>query len=125
MRLVFMSLPASLACCSVSPTLATCGWQKVAPATRFGSRGCVGAPAIVSAATTPSSWALWASAEISCTKLAKGPIDARAELPGTEGLLETLDAQGKVSFPVEVTLTDADGHTVATATVQWHVRLSA
>ncbi|HXV53377.1 MAG TPA: DUF4442 domain-containing protein [Solirubrobacterales bacterium] len=68
---------------------------------------------------------LAASAEISYTKLAKGPIDARAELPGTEGLLETLDAQGKVSFPVEVTLTDADGQTVATATVQWHVRLSA
>jgi acyl-coenzyme A thioesterase PaaI-like protein len=65
---------------------------------------------------------LASAASIEYLKLAKGPIDARGELPGVEGLLETMDAQGKVSFPVEVVLTDSDGHTVATATVQWHVR---
>jgi acyl-coenzyme A thioesterase PaaI-like protein len=60
-------------------------------------------------------------AEISYTKLARGPIDARATLTGAEDLLATLDAEGKVVFPVEVALTDADGETVATAAVQWHV----
>jgi acyl-coenzyme A thioesterase PaaI-like protein len=65
---------------------------------------------------------LAANASISYTKLAKGPIDARAELPDAEGLLAKLDAEGKVAFPVEVTLRDSGGVTVATATVQWHVR---
>jgi acyl-coenzyme A thioesterase PaaI-like protein len=65
---------------------------------------------------------LAASAEIEYTKLAKGPIDARAELNGGEDLLAQLDAEGKISFPVEVTLTNADGETVAAATVHWHVR---
>lgn len=65
---------------------------------------------------------LAASAEIAYTKLAKGPIEARAELGGSEELLQRLDADGKVSFPVEVTLTNGEAETVATATVQWHVR---
>jgi hypothetical protein len=43
---------------------------------------------------------LAANAEIAYTKLAGGPIDARARL------------------------TDAGGETVATATVQWHLRKS-
>jgi acyl-coenzyme A thioesterase PaaI-like protein len=68
---------------------------------------------------------LAASAEIAYTKLATGPIDARAELSGGGELLERLDADGKVAFPVEVTLSNADGDTVATATVQWHVRKNA
>jgi len=68
---------------------------------------------------------LAASAEIAYTKLATGPIDARAELGGGAELLERLDADGKVAFPVEVTLADTDGETVATATVQWHVRKTA
>ncbi len=68
---------------------------------------------------------LAASAEIRYTKLARGPVDARAELSGGDGLLATLDAEGKVSFPVEVTLTDSGGETVATATVKWHVRKNA
>jgi acyl-coenzyme A thioesterase PaaI-like protein len=68
---------------------------------------------------------LAAKAEIAYTKLARGPIDAHAELAGGEQLLTTLDADGKVSFPVEVTLSDGDGETVATATVQWHVRKNA
>jgi acyl-coenzyme A thioesterase PaaI-like protein len=68
---------------------------------------------------------LAASAEIAYTKLAAGPIDATARLADGDSLLERLDADGKVSFPVEVTLTDGGGETVATATVQWHVRANA
>jgi acyl-coenzyme A thioesterase PaaI-like protein len=68
---------------------------------------------------------LASNAEIAFTKLASGPIEARAELSGGSDLLERLDADGKVSFPVEVVLTDPGGETVATATVQWHVRKNA
>jgi acyl-coenzyme A thioesterase PaaI-like protein len=64
-------------------------------------------------------------AEIAYTKLATGSIDARAELPDTEALRATLDSEGKVVFDVPVTLTNADGETVATATVEWHVRRNA
>ena len=65
------------------------------------------------------------SAEISYTKIAKGPIEASAKLgiPADEALA-ALDAEGKVVFPCEVELTDASGEPVATATVQWHVRLN-
>jgi len=64
-------------------------------------------------------------AEISYTKIAKGPIEARAKLgvPATDALA-ALDADGKVVFPCEIELTDASGNQVATATVQWHVRLN-
>jgi acyl-coenzyme A thioesterase PaaI-like protein len=65
------------------------------------------------------------SAEISYEKIAKGPIEARATLgvPAEEALA-TLDADGKVVFPCQIELTDAEGRRVATATVQWHVRLN-
>jgi uncharacterized protein (TIGR00369 family) len=65
------------------------------------------------------------AAEISYEKIAKGPIDASAKLgvPKDEALA-TLDAEGKVVFPCEIELTDASGQRVATATVQWHVRLN-
>ena len=65
------------------------------------------------------------SAEISYEKIANGPIEASARLgvPAEEAL-STLDADGKVVFPCEIELTDADGQRVATATVQWHVRLN-
>jgi uncharacterized protein (TIGR00369 family) len=64
------------------------------------------------------------AAEISYERIARGPIDASAKLgvPAAEALA-TLDAEGKVVFPCEVELTDAAGERVATATVQWHVRL--
>ena len=64
-------------------------------------------------------------AEISYEKIARGPIEARARLgvPAAEALA-ALDADGKVVFPCEVTLTDTDGNQVATATVDWHVRLN-
>ena len=44
---------------------------------------------------------------------------------GKDALLERLDADGKVEFPVEVEMTDADGNTVASMTVNWHVRKNA
>lgn len=64
------------------------------------------------------------SAEISYEKIANGEITAKARLgvPADEALA-TLDAQGKVEFPCEIELTDADGALVATAGVRWHVRL--
>jgi uncharacterized protein (TIGR00369 family) len=65
------------------------------------------------------------SAEISYEKIAKGPIEAKAKLgiPATEAL-STLDTEGKVVFPCEIELTDASDQRVATAKVQWHVRLN-
>ena len=64
------------------------------------------------------------AAEISYERIARGPIDAAAKLgvPAAEALA-TLDAEGKVVFPCEIDLVDAAGERVATATVQWHVRL--
>lgn len=65
------------------------------------------------------------SAEVSYTKIAKGPIEASARLgvPAAEALA-ALDADGKVEFPCEVELVDSSGTRVANATVHWHVRLN-
>lgn len=66
------------------------------------------------------------SAEISYDRIAEGPITARARLGMPRSIaLETLDADGRVEFPCEVELLDAEGTRVATATVRWHVRLKA
>jgi acyl-coenzyme A thioesterase PaaI-like protein len=63
------------------------------------------------------------SAEISYRKLARGPITATGILGEAKAaLLERLDADGKVEFPVEVDLADGEGNTVAAMTVHWHVR---
>jgi acyl-coenzyme A thioesterase PaaI-like protein len=64
------------------------------------------------------------AAEIAYEKVAKGPIEARAELgiDAAEALAK-LDADGRVEFPCQVVLSDGDGQQVATATVRWHVRL--
>jgi uncharacterized protein (TIGR00369 family) len=64
------------------------------------------------------------SAEISYDKVAKGPITAKAKLGISPAKAhEILDADGKVEFPCDVELTDADGAVVAAANVRWHVRL--
>jgi acyl-coenzyme A thioesterase PaaI-like protein len=66
------------------------------------------------------------TAEISYLKLALGTITATGSLgDAKDSLLERLDADGKVEFPVEVAMTDADGNTVAAMTVHWHVRKNA
>jgi uncharacterized protein (TIGR00369 family) len=64
------------------------------------------------------------SAEIAYLKVARGPIEARAKLgmPAADAHA-ALDADGRVDFAVEVEMTDAEGNTVATATVNWNVRL--
>jgi uncharacterized protein (TIGR00369 family) len=64
------------------------------------------------------------SAQISYVKVARGPIEAKAKLgtPAADALA-ALDAEGRVDFSVEVEMTDAEGTTVATATVDWNVRL--
>ncbi|HET9676810.1 MAG TPA: DUF4442 domain-containing protein [Solirubrobacterales bacterium] len=66
------------------------------------------------------------NAEISYEKIANGTITAKARLamPAADALA-TLDADGKVEFPCEVELTDANGTLVAAANVRWHVRLKA
>jgi acyl-coenzyme A thioesterase PaaI-like protein len=62
------------------------------------------------------------SAQISYTKIARGPITATATLEREIPALElALAADGKVAFPVGVTLADEQGQTVATVTVEWHV----
>jgi uncharacterized protein (TIGR00369 family) len=64
------------------------------------------------------------SAEISYEKVAEGPITAKAKLGiSSSKAREILDADGKVEFPCDVELTDADGQVVAAANVRWHVRL--
>jgi uncharacterized protein (TIGR00369 family) len=66
------------------------------------------------------------SAQIAYVKVARGPIEAKAKLgtPAADALA-TLDADGRVDFSVEVEMTDADGLVVATATVDWNVRLKS
>ena len=63
------------------------------------------------------------NASISYLKLAKGPITARATLGADKAdLLASLDADGRVEFPVAVSLVDESGVEVAQMTVDWHVR---
>jgi uncharacterized protein (TIGR00369 family) len=65
------------------------------------------------------------SAEIAYERIAKGPISAAASLGvAKDEALATLDRDGKVEFPCDVLLTDADGTQVASATIRWHVRLN-
>jgi uncharacterized protein (TIGR00369 family) len=63
-------------------------------------------------------------AEIAYVKVARGAVEAKAQLgvPAAEALA-TLDKDGRVDFSVEVEMTDGEGDTVATATVDWNVRL--
>ena len=66
------------------------------------------------------------TAEIDYRKVARGPITATGTLGEDKAsLLARLDTDGKVEFPVEVDLTDAEGNTVASMTVHWHVRKNA
>ena len=63
------------------------------------------------------------AASISYLKLAQGPITATATLgEDRAGLIERLEADGRVEFPVSVELVDEDGQKVAEMTVDWHVR---
>jgi acyl-coenzyme A thioesterase PaaI-like protein len=63
------------------------------------------------------------SAEIAYKKLAKGDITATARFTeDSEALKAKLAADGRVRFPVEVEMTNAEGTVVAEMTVNWYVR---
>ena len=63
------------------------------------------------------------SARIDYLKLAKGPITATGTLAeDTVALVQRLDADGRVEFPIGVELSDEQGVKVAEVTVDWHVR---
>lgn len=63
-----------------------------------------------------------ASATIDFVKPAKGTITARAAVEGAKSMLfGTLDSEGKVRFPVKITITDAEDREVARMTVDWHL----
>jgi uncharacterized protein (TIGR00369 family) len=66
------------------------------------------------------------SAQIAYVKVARGQVEAKAKLgvPADQALA-TLDKDGRVDFSVEVEMTDGEGDVVATATVDWNVRLKA
>jgi acyl-coenzyme A thioesterase PaaI-like protein len=66
------------------------------------------------------------SASIDYRKIARGPITAVGSLSGdVDELMEKIEADGRVEFPIEVELSDAEGNVVATMTVRWHVRRNA
>jgi acyl-coenzyme A thioesterase PaaI-like protein len=66
------------------------------------------------------------SASIDYRKIARGPITAVGSLSGNvDELMGTIESDGRVEFPIEVEMTDAEGNVVATMTVHWHVRRNA
>jgi acyl-coenzyme A thioesterase PaaI-like protein len=63
------------------------------------------------------------SAEIAYRKLAKGEITATARFTeDREELKAKLSEDGRVRFPINVEMTDAEGTVVAEMTVKWYVR---
>ena len=66
------------------------------------------------------------SAQISYRKLAKGPITATGTFAlERDAIVAELNSEGRVRFPVEVELADADGNVVAEMTVNWYVKRNA
>jgi acyl-coenzyme A thioesterase PaaI-like protein len=62
-------------------------------------------------------------AGIEFSRVARGPITATGVVnESRQAVLDRLQAQGKVQFDVDVTLTDESGATVATTSVQWHLK---
>jgi acyl-coenzyme A thioesterase PaaI-like protein len=63
------------------------------------------------------------SADIAYKKIARGEITATGTLgEDASSLLEQLDKDGRIRFPISVEMTDADGTVVAEMTVQWYVK---
>lgn len=63
------------------------------------------------------------AADIEYVKIAKGPVTATATLSEDKSaLLDRLDSDGRVEFPIQVDMTDEEGNTVARMSVDWHVR---
>ena len=64
-----------------------------------------------------------ADARIAYKKIARGKISASAKTnEDAADLLKALDANGRVKFDVDVSLTDENQQEVATMTVAWHVK---
>jgi uncharacterized protein (TIGR00369 family) len=64
-------------------------------------------------------------ARIKYTKIAKGSIKARATVGAdTNALRATLLAEGKISFNIDVAMTDEANRIVSEMTVNWHIRKS-
>ncbi len=65
-------------------------------------------------------------AEISYLKLARGAVTATAKLLEDRAqLVDRLESEGRVEFPVAVDMTDDEGRKVAEMTVHWHVKKNA
>lgn len=63
------------------------------------------------------------AAEIRYTRVAKGTITASAALDqDVDGLAAKLDAEGRIAFDVNVTMTDEAGEEVARMKVAWHLK---
>lgn len=63
------------------------------------------------------------SAQIAYKKLAKGEITATGRFAEDSSALKAkLSEDGRIRFPVEVEMTNADGAVVAVMTVNWYVR---
>ena len=63
------------------------------------------------------------SAEIAYRKIARGEITATARFSGDrDALIEQLNAEGRVRFPIAVELTNPAGELVAEMAVSWYVR---
>src|SRR3954451_3040342 len=66
------------------------------------------------------------SAQIDYRRIARGVITATGTLSAdVPELISRLESDGRVEFPIEVEMADADGEVVATMTVHWHVRRNA
>ena len=67
--------------------------------------------------------ALAERAEIDYRKIARGTVTVEGRFgEDVDALLEKLEQERRVRFPVEVEMTNGGGETVATMTVQWYVR---
>lgn len=63
------------------------------------------------------------SAEIRYTRVAKGTITATGTIDqDVDGLTAKLDAEGKIAFDVNVTMSDEAGEEVAIMKVAWHLK---
>lgn len=63
------------------------------------------------------------SAEIAYRKIARGEITATARFEeDRDALIEQLNAEGRIRFPIAVELTNPAGEIVAEMTVSWYVR---
>ena len=61
-------------------------------------------------------------ASVDYTKVARGAIVARAAVEDLDGVLASLDRDGRVEIPVRVSMFDADENEVAHVQIEWSVK---